>query len=276
MYTKLLKYLERKPWEYARSTSKFWDDEHISKYMLEAHLNPDLEAASRQHSFINASASWISNQVENPSKCKLLDLGCGPGIYAQAFSALGFCVTGIDFSKRSIDYAMSQAILQNMQINYHYENYLEMQYENEFDLITLIFCDYGVLPPGDRALLLNKIKTALKPNGLFILDGFTEKQYENFTESKTVTYEDKGFWSDMPYMCIQNNYRYDESKTYLEQYLIVTEDQLNCYNIWNQAFGATSFVAELKAAGFSEFQFYANVCGEALSDEDKTICVVAK
>ncbi len=276
MYAKLFNYLKCRPMEYAKSTSKFWDDEHISKYMLEAHLNPDIESASRQHSFINASAKWIARQVKRPSECNLLDLGCGAGIYAQAFSSLGFHVTGIDFAKRSIDYAASQAIKQNMGITYHYQNYLEMEYENEFDIITLIYCDFGVLPPKDRALLLEKVKTALKPDGVIILDGFTETQYKDFIENRTLTYEEKGFWSDTPYMCIQNNYCYDENKTYLEQYLVVTEEQLNCYNIWNQAFDSASLGAELKAAGFSELQFYANVCGESLTDKSKTICVVGR
>ncbi|MGE5494383.1 MAG: methyltransferase domain-containing protein [Burkholderiales bacterium] len=30
---------------------------------------------------------------------RLLDLGCGPGIYAELFAKKGFCVTGVDFSQ---------------------------------------------------------------------------------------------------------------------------------------------------------------------------------
>lgn len=275
MFAKLLSYLKQKPSEYEKSTAKFWDDEHISKHMLEAHLNPDIEAASRQYSFIKDSVHWIAGQVQKPNNCNLLDLGCGAGIYAQEFANLGFSVTGIDFARRSIDYAMAQAVLHNTPIAYHYQSYLEMQYENEFDLITLIFCDFGVLPPDDRALLLKKIRAALKPGGTLILDGFTEKHYDSFAEGRTVVYENAGFWSATPYMSITNNYRYDNSKTYLEQYLIVTEQHLNCYNIWNHAFDSASLRAELEIAGFAEFQFYKNVCGECLSDDDTTICVVA-
>lgn len=276
MLANLLSYLKQKPVEYEKSTAKFWDDDHISKHMLEAHLNPDIEAASRQHSFIKDSARWITSKVKKSSSSKLLDLGCGAGIYAQEFAALGFSVTGIDFAKRSVDYAMSQAILHNTPITYHYQSYLEMQYENEFDLITLIFCDFGVLPPDDRALLLKKIRAALKPGGTLILDGFTEKHYDSFAEGRTVVYEDTGFWSSAPYMCITTNYRYDDNKTYLEQYLVATEKQINCYNIWNHAFDRVSLCAELEIAGFAEFQFYKNVCGECLSDDDTTICVVTK
>ena len=35
-----------KPELYAPSTGNFWDDKHISKGMLEAHLDPDINAAT--------------------------------------------------------------------------------------------------------------------------------------------------------------------------------------------------------------------------------------
>ena len=46
-----LKSYEIKPPAYTRSESKFWQDSHISKYMLEAHLNSEKDAASRTHRF---------------------------------------------------------------------------------------------------------------------------------------------------------------------------------------------------------------------------------
>lgn len=275
MYTQLLESLAQKPIPFAQSTSKFWDDEHISKYMLAAHLDPDLEAASRQHWFIDASVKWIASLVHNPSMCSLLDLGCGPGLYAQAFSAFGFRVTGVDYSKRSIDYARSQVSETGRAIDYHYQNYLTIEYANAFDVVTLIYCDFGVLHPQDRALLLRKIRTALKPGGLLILDGFTQNQYNEISETKTVEYQDSGFWSAQPYLCIKSSYRYEECKAYLEQYLVVTKTQLNCYNIWNQAFDVASFASQLTEAGFSGCAFYGDVCGAPLTDKSKTFCVVA-
>lgn len=275
MYHKLLNYAKNKPHEYAESTSKFWDDEHISKYMLEAHLDPDTEAASRQHAFIMRSAGWIAQMSGTPQGKKLLDMGCGAGIYAEAFHAAGFEVTGIDFAKRSIDYATEQAAIKQLPIIYRYENYLEMEYENEFDAATLIFCDFGVLSPENRTILLQKIRRALKPGGIFILDGFTANQYTDFTESRHIEYEEDGFWNASPHLCIKNNYRYDDSQVYLEQYLIVTEHDCQCYNIWNQAFSTASLEKELSAAGFSDIKFYGNVCGEVRSDDGKTLCAAA-
>ena len=100
----LFKYLN-KPEVYAQSSCKFWEDEHISKGMLEAHLNPDLEAASRKHEFIDQSVKWIHSLASQKTHPKLLDLGCGPGLYTDRLNQLGYEVTGIDISKRSIEYA---------------------------------------------------------------------------------------------------------------------------------------------------------------------------
>jgi 2-polyprenyl-3-methyl-5-hydroxy-6-metoxy-1,4-benzoquinol methylase len=98
-------HLLQKPALWQRSDEPFWDDEHISKGMLEAHLNPDWDAASRKHSYIDSSVKWLSSLI--PANGKILDLGCGPGLYAKRFSDMGYTVTGMDFSKRSIAYAKS-------------------------------------------------------------------------------------------------------------------------------------------------------------------------
>ena len=60
MYSKFINYLKEKPSLYAPSSAPFWDDEHISEYMLKAHLDPEIDAASRRHDFIEQSAKWIA------------------------------------------------------------------------------------------------------------------------------------------------------------------------------------------------------------------------
>lgn len=57
---------------------------------------------------------------------KLLDLGCGPGLYAELFDDRGFQVTGLDFSRRSVQYAREHAAGTKRDIRYEYKNYLDM------------------------------------------------------------------------------------------------------------------------------------------------------
>lgn len=78
-----------------------------------------------------------------------------------------------------------------------------MNYNEEFDLVILIYCDYGVLLIENRRLLMEKIYDSLKFGGKLILDVFIINKYNNFEEIKYWEInEDGGFWSNEKYMCL--------------------------------------------------------------------------
>ncbi|HFL2405978.1 TPA: class I SAM-dependent methyltransferase [Clostridioides difficile] len=273
MLNKLCMYLER-PELYKQSEINFWDDEYISKQLLKAHLDTNFEGASRNFNFIEDSVNWIVT-VANPANYpKLLDLGCGPGLYAEKFAQKGYKVTGIDFSKRSINYAQNRNKETNLNINYLFQSYLNMNYNEEFDLATLIYCDYGALSTENRRLLMEKIYDSLRPGGKLILDVFTINKYNNFEEIKYWEInEDGGFWSNEKYMCLQDNCKYNDYNT-LEQTLVITEKDENVFYVWNHYFSKESFLLEVENIGFKSVEFFSNVKGEAYSDDSMTIGLV--
>lgn len=273
MFNELKKYTT-KPQLNSPSTNKFWDDEHISKGMLEAHLNPNWDAASRKPEFLDKSVNWISEIAPSSQYKLLLDLGCGPGLYAERFSSAGYSVTGVDFSKRSIAYAKEQTLLNKSNIEYRYQNYLTIDYVEQFDVITLIYCDYSVLSITDRLNLLKKVYQALKPKGKFIFDVFTPIMRK--TESRSWQYnEGGGFWSEKPHICLESVYQYDdEDRTELRQCIVLTEETVNCYNIWDHFFTKESLLSEIQTAGFNTYEFYGDVAGKEFSDTGEIICGV--
>lgn len=273
MFNKLSDYLV-KPKLYAPSTGKFWDDDHISKGMLEAHLNPDWNAATRKHDFVDKSVKWIASIAPPTQFQQLLDLGCGPGIYAECFCKAGYTVTGIDFSKRSIEYAQKQTLHNKSTIEYYYQNYLTIDYIEQFDVITLIYCDYAALSIADRLILLKKVYQALKPKGKFIFDVFTPLMRK--TESHAWYYNEKGgFWNEKPHICLDSVYQYDdEDNTELTQSIVLTEDTINCYNIWDHFFTKEALISEIQPIGFKSFEFYGDIAGKEFSDTGETICGV--
>jgi SAM-dependent methyltransferase len=275
MYDKLIKYLSERPEAYAPGTSKFWDDPHISKGMLEAHLNPEIDAATRKMNFVRQSADWIGHTADPAARPRLLDIGCGPGIYAELFCRRRFDVTGVDFSPRSIAYAKEHAETERMDIRYLCQNYLDMDCDRSFDVVTLIYCDFGVLSGDDRAKLLEKVYRALKPGGLFITDVCTMRQYEGWEEKCTWSFCLGGFWSENPYACLYS-FRYYEHRIILEQYVIVEENDMRCYNIWNHGFTTEELEANCSAAGFTAVSFCGDVAGGMLTEESKAICAVAR
>ena len=46
-------------------------------------------------------------------------------------------------------------------------DYLQMDFENAFDIIILIYCDYGALIPEERTDLLQRV-SGLKSRGQFL------------------------------------------------------------------------------------------------------------
>lgn len=271
-----LRYMKEKPAVYEKSSSAFWDDENISKYMLEAHLDQEADGATRKREFVRKSVDWICGYCGVGTGKTLLDLGCGSGIYAELLAEKGFCVTGIDFSARSIQYAKQHAVERHMNIRYHYQNYLEMDYLEEFDVIILIYCDFGVLAPEDRAVLLKKCRKALKDGGVLFLDGWADNFLSAFEEKDSVGYEERGFWSEKPHAVIQRNTVYPESQNTLEQYVVVTEESCECYNIWNQVYSRETLEAEIRDAGFETPEFYDDAAGKVFTGKGETICAVIR
>lgn len=101
-----LKEINKRPEPFEFYTaSDLWTDEHTSKQMLAFHLNPEIDVSSRKEAFIDRSVDWIATHLHIRAGTKIADFGCGPGLYTIRLAQKEAEVTGIDFSKRSIQYA---------------------------------------------------------------------------------------------------------------------------------------------------------------------------
>ena len=117
MFNTLKEINERpKPFEFY-TASELWTDEHTAQQMLHYHLNDDIEASSRNSDFIEKSCDWIAEHFDIEGK-KVIDFGCGPGLYAKRLAQKGAFVTGIDFSENSINHARTEAKEKGLTINY--------------------------------------------------------------------------------------------------------------------------------------------------------------
>ena len=152
--------LSIKPRLYEPGESLFWNDPHISKGMLEAHLNPENDAASRKHKTIDKEVNHlISSGVLKPGD-KVLDLGCGPGLYSSRLAAKGMKVTGIDISKNSLDYARHYAAEKGLDIDYRLINFFDVDYSGVFDAVIQVNGELNTFSDGKRDELLAKLRTA--------------------------------------------------------------------------------------------------------------------
>jgi len=222
-------------------------------------LNPDIDLASRRKASIESTVDWILNSV-NQEKMNILDLGCGPGLYAEVMAKRGHKVTGVDFSKNSIEYARNEAIKKNLDIEYINQNYLELCEENKYDLAMMIFTDFGVLTPVARRTLLQNTYRALKPKGIFIFDVLSDKDIELKVAEKSWEMEECGFWKDRPYLVLSDSYYYPMDKVILYQHIVIdNSDNFNVYRFWTHFFTSDDLKKILEQEGFKQVECYDDV-----------------
>ena len=244
------------------TAEELWTDEHTSKQMLQYHLNESVDLSSRNIDFINRSVEWIASHFNVNDKTNIVDFGCGPGLYTLRFAEKGANVTGIDFSKNSIDYAKKAAQKDNLDIDYFNQNYLLFDTDTRFDLITMIMCDFCALSPQQRKTLLHKFHKLLKPNGSILLDVYTLAAYAQREEQSGYDINSlDGFWSANTYYGFRNTFKYDDEKVVLDKYTIVEENRTRVVYNWLQYFSKESLRTEFENNGFNVADFYSDVAG---------------
>lgn len=210
-------------------------------------LNSCSDIASPRFDIIDQVTYWINSQL-NLSGKRLCDLGCGPGLYTERFAKHDAKVTGVDFSKYTLDYARQQS---GQSIDYIQADYLLDKLPLEFDVITLIYTDLCVLSPKQRSTQLARMRKMLNPGGHIVIDvagtGLLDKKEETtLIENKLMN----GFWAPGEYTGIQKSFVYDEQFLTLDRYVICEPDETwQVYN-WFEHYTPQIIEPELHAAGF--------------------------
>jgi SAM-dependent methyltransferase len=265
----------QKPPYFEPGSELFWNDPHIARQMLAAHLNPDTEAASRNPQTIDQIVLWIIERLNLKSGARLLDLGCGPGLYCKRFSERGFNVTGVDFSENSLRYAREHDPL----TNYIHRNYLAGEpFEESFDVVTLIYGDFCVPCERDRTRLLDMIYGALNPGGYFVFDVTTRTHFTQTNISQSWTVADQGgFWKATPHLALMQRFDYPEQNTFLDQYLVIEENgKLSVYRNWFQCYTLETITQELEHSKFKVAGAYSDLIGTPYAPTSTWIGLVAQ
>lgn len=272
-----IKHWRAKPAPFTPGKPIFWDDPHISAQMLATHLDPTIDLASRRPEIIERSVAWIIKSLGLRPGARVLDLGCGPGLYASRFAQFGLKVTGIDYSRRSIDYAVQYAREHALDIRYRYENYLDLTDTQLYDVALLIFGDFCPLPPEHRRQLLRNVFRALKPGGHFVLDVSTRKLREHYGSSNGWHILESGFWKPGPHLVLEQGFDYPEQSIYLDQVIVVEANgELSVYRNWFQDYTRETITQELAAEGFAISNVCSDLHGTSYAEDTEWIGIVAQ
>ena len=264
-----------KPFEFY-TAEDLWTDVHTSKMMLSYHLNADIDVSSRNEKFISRSVDWIVAQFKIGPNTKIADFGCGPGLYTTKLAQKQADVTGIDFSKRSIQYAQQTAKQEGLSIRYVNQNYLDYKTDDRFNLVMMIMCDFCALSPSQRKKLLNIFFEILEPGGSVLLDVYSLTAFDKRQEK--AIYEKNlldGFWSPNKYYGFLNTFKYEKEKVVLDEYTIIEAARTRVVYNWLQYLSPDMLEKEFTGCGFTIEKFYLNVAGDTFDPQADEFTVIA-
>ena len=273
-----LESVNEKPRPYSVCTaSELWTDEHTSEQMLAFHLDGEIDMSSRRTGFIDNSVRWLNEHFELSKGSRVIDFGCGPGLYTSRIARLGAEVFGVDFSSRSIAYARARAKRENLEVNYIEADYLDFQPKDTFDLIIMIMCDFCALSPKQRSTMLAKFEGILSDQARIVLDVYSLKAFDEKQEGLVCEKNQlNGFWSADPYYGFVASFKYDDEKVSLDKYTIVEKNrQREIYN-WLQYFTPESLEREAHAVGLQVDELYGDVAGNRYDAAAAEFAVVMK
>lgn len=265
------------PWEEADNIP--WNEPGFSERMLREHLSQHHNAASRRLEIIGKQIDWIHDTVLAGRATKILDLGCGPGLYSNLLAAAGHECVGIDYSPASIAYARTTAEEKQLACTYLQQDIRIAEYGTGYGLAMLIFGEFNVFRPSDAQTILKKIHAALADDGVLVLEPHTFDAIRQGGEAPRFWYSSKkGLFLDTPHLCLQENFWNAERSATTTRYFILdaATDNVTCYAQSMQAYTNEQYQSVLNECGFRDVAFYPSLLGEPDPDHQDLMAIVAR
>jgi SAM-dependent methyltransferase len=247
--------------------------------MLNEHLSQEHDAASRRFEIIDEHVKWIHTQVLKGNPTRILDLGCGPGLYTERLAGLGHSCVGIDFSPASIAYAREQAEESELECTYIQQDIRTADYDDEYGLVMSIFGEFNVFRPEEARHILEKAHRALVPGGFLLLEPHTFEVVVKIGKQPPTWYSsEKGLFSDEPHLCLEESLWDAEESVAIERYYIIdaATGEMNRHAASTQAYTNEEYRSLLTEGGFGEVEFYSSLDGSVGSPDGDLMVILSK
>jgi SAM-dependent methyltransferase len=232
--------------------------------MLREHLSQDHDRASRRGTVIDAHVEWIHSQLLTKRPSRVLDLGCGPGLYTSRLAKLGHACTGIDFSPASIAHAEQEAQRAGLTCTYRSEDLHAAHLGEGYDLVMLIFGELNTFAPEDARAVLSRARRALSARGVFLLEVHTADAVRSAGARPPFWYSaEQSLFSDRPHVLLQEHMWRPDTSAAAIRYSIVDAESADVQTFveGRQAYTEGEYLALLTEAGFTDIEVLPSLPG---------------
>lgn len=270
---------ESSPEPWAEGDNIPWNEPGFSKRMLKEHLSQNHDAASRRFELIDRHVEWIHRQILSQRSSRVLDIGCGPGLYLERFASLGHECTGIDYSPASIEYAKQQAVEKKLTIDYTLDDIRKAAFGTSYDLLLSIYGELNVFSRSDAERILHKAADALTADGSILLEVHRFDAVKRRGEDAPSWFSsESGLFSDDPHICLQEGFWNDDSHTSTVRFFVIdtATSQVTRHSASYQAYTDDEYVELLHECGFTDPEFYPSLTGSAKDSDEYMKVLVAR
>lgn len=240
-----------------------WDDPDFSERMLRQHLDQSHGAASRPRAEIIRLVDWLWDKLSLREGSRVLDVTCGPGLYAVELARRGCTVHGLDFSPAAIRYAQGLAADAGVSERCSFElcDVLTMDAPAAcFDAVLFLYGELATFPTDEATELLQRCASALQPSpmqGRLVVELLDFERVDK-QDSTWWFADDSGLWGDSPFLHLGERHWYAEQNLSLEQFHIVNLEtgELHEYTLSDQAYPTDTMVSMMQKAGFGHVEVY--------------------
>jgi len=199
-----------------------WNEPAFSGRMLAEHLSQAHDLASRRTGRIDEQVRWIHRNLLAERPTRVLDLCCGPGLYAQRLAALGHTCVGIDFGPASIAYARQQAAEGGADCTFIEGDVRTAAFGGGFGLAMLIFGEFNVFRPAEAEEILRRAAAALVPGGWIVLEPQTDEVVRaTGRRGPSWSASGGGLFSERPHLCLEENAWDEQLRVATTRYYII-------------------------------------------------------
>jgi SAM-dependent methyltransferase len=251
-----------KPWSEGEKIP--WDEPGFSERMLREHLSQEHDAASRRFENIDAHVDWIHRELLGERRARVLDLGCGPGLYASRLARLGHTCVGIDFSPAFIAYARNEAQREGLACTYVHQDIRTADYGMGFDLVMFIFGELNAFRPADAETILRKAFDALADGGVLLLEVSKFGALEKWGKSGSSWHSSPGgLFSEQPHLCLEECFWDAERCVVTTRFFVVDAGTgaVTSHAMSTQAYTDEHYRGLLEKSGFVGIEFRPSLAG---------------
>ena len=256
-----------------------WNDPAFSQRMLREHLDESHGAASRVTAERELQLAWLWEKLGLHAGARVLDVTCGPGLYAVALAQRGCAVTGVDFAPAAIAYARDLAVRTGVAARCAFveQDVRETAFETgAFDAALLLYGQLAVFRREEARALLEKAARALRPGGRLVVELLDQARVDKARSSWWFT-DETGLWGERPFLHLGERYWDAAEQTAVERFYVLDLEtaDLQEIHLCDQSYAVDEMAAMLRAAGFGQVDVYPAWDGLALYDAAEWVVYVA-